>query len=70
VLLGRLQDAEGAHEAVVDGHDGARVVELAAVVWRRKDGHQLPVGEKLVAVLHHLEEQKEKRVNPSYYLRA
>ena len=49
-----LQDAEGAHQALVDRHDRAGVVELAAVVGRREDGHQLPVGEELVAVLHHL----------------
>ena len=49
-----LQDAEGAHQALVDRHDRAGVVELAAVVGRREDGDQLPVGEELVAVLHHL----------------
>ena len=33
-----LQDAEGAHQALVDRHDRTGVVELAAVVWRREDG--------------------------------
>jgi hypothetical protein len=33
------RDLEGAHEGVVDAHHGARVVELAAVVGRREEGH-------------------------------
>ena len=32
----------------------AGVVELAAIVGRRKDGDELSVGEELVAILHHL----------------
>ena len=36
-----LQDLEGAHQRVVDGHHRARVVEFAAVVGRAKQGHQL-----------------------------
>jgi hypothetical protein len=48
------QDLEGAHEVGGDHHDGPGVVELAAVVGRREDGQQLPVGLELVAILHHL----------------
>jgi hypothetical protein len=35
-------------------HHSTRVVELATVVGRGEDGHQLPPCEELVAVLHHL----------------
>ena len=53
-LLGRLEDLEGAHQRVVDGHHRAGVVKLAAVVGGGEDRHQLPLGEELVAVLDHL----------------
>ena len=49
-----LQDLEGAHERLVDRHHAAGVVELATVVGRREQRHQLPLGEELVPVLHHL----------------
>ena len=49
-----LQDAEGAHQALVDRHDRAGVVELAAVVGRREHRDQLFVSKELVPVLHHL----------------
>mmetsp|Transcript_20130 Transcript_20130/g.47559 ORF Transcript_20130/g.47559 Transcript_20130/m.47559 type:complete len:311 (+) Transcript_20130:506-1438(+) len=49
-----LQNAEGAHQAFVNRHDRAGVVEFAAIVGRREDGDELPVGEELVAVLHDL----------------
>lgn len=45
---------EGAHEGLIHAHHGARVVELPAVVGRREEGHELALGEELVAVLHHL----------------
>jgi hypothetical protein len=55
LLLCGLEDLEGAHQRVVHAHHGAGVVELAAVVGRREDGHQLALGEELVPVLHHLQ---------------
>lgn len=58
-LLGGLEDLEGAHQGVVNGHHRPRVVELAAVVRRGEDGHQLAAGEELVSVLDHL-------VSPTY----
>lgn len=53
-------DLERAHEGVVDCHHGAGVVKLVAVVGRREDGHQLPLGKELVAILHDLRERGEK----------
>ena len=53
-LVGGLEDLEGAHEGLVDRHDGGRVVELPAVVRGREEGDELPAGEELVPVLHHL----------------
>lgn len=53
--MGRgTQDSEAADEVVVDGHDGAGVVELSAVVRRGEESHQLPVRLELVAILHDL----------------
>jgi hypothetical protein len=49
-----LQDLEAAHERLIDAHHGARVVEFAAVVRRRKERNQLPLAEKLVAILDYL----------------
>ena len=46
---------EGAHESLVNAHHGAGIVELPAVVGRREDGHQLPLGKELVAILNHLQ---------------
>jgi len=45
---------EAAHECLVDAHHGARVVEFAAIVWRREECYQLPVAEELIAVLDDL----------------
>jgi len=45
---------EGAHERLVHAHHPASVVKLPAVVGGREEGHQLPLGKELVAVLHHL----------------
>ena len=53
-LLGGLEDLEGAHEGLVDGHHGAGVVELSAVIWGGEKGDELPAGEELVSVLDDL----------------
>ena len=45
---------ERTHEHLVDGHHGAGVVELAAVVGRREERDELPLREELVAVLDDL----------------
>lgn len=47
-------DLEGAHECLVHTHHGPGVVELSAVVRRGEQRDQLPLGEELVTVLHHL----------------
>ncbi len=49
-----LQYLERAHEGLVDGHHGPRVVELAAVVGRREERDELALGEELVPVLDDL----------------
>lgn len=54
LFLGRLQDLEGAQEALVHAHHRTSVVELAAVVWRREQGDQLTLAEELIAILHDL----------------
>jgi hypothetical protein len=53
-LFCRLQNLEGAHERVVNAHHGARIVELAAVIWCRKQCYQLPLREEFVAVFNYL----------------
>jgi hypothetical protein len=45
---------EGAHERVIDAHHRARVLKLAAVIGGAEDGHELALGEELVALLDHL----------------
>ncbi|EPY36715.1 protein phosphatase [Strigomonas culicis] len=50
----RGDDSEGALQLVVDRHDACVVVELAAVVGRREDRHELAVGKEAIAALHHL----------------
>mmetsp|Transcript_46438 Transcript_46438/g.94613 ORF Transcript_46438/g.94613 Transcript_46438/m.94613 type:complete len:335 (-) Transcript_46438:226-1230(-) len=54
LLLRGLQDLERAHQSLVNTHHGTSVVELAAIVRRRKESNQLALGEELVTVLHHL----------------
>lgn len=49
-----FQDLEAAHEVVVDGHDGAGVVELVAVVRGGEDRDELTLCEELVSVLYYL----------------
>jgi len=56
---GRLQNLEGAHEGVVDGHHGAGVVELSAVVGGGEDGDEFAAGEEL----RKLEEEEGKYIN-------
>ena len=45
---------ERAHQSLVNTHHCTSVVELAAIVRRRKESNQLALGEELVTVLHHL----------------
>ena len=54
LLLGWLQDLEGADQVFVDAHQGTRVVELSTVVGCGEDGDQLPFCEEFVALLDHL----------------
>ena len=53
-LIGGLEDLKAAHERLIDGHHRARVVKLAAVIRRTKQGHELASLEEFVAVLHDL----------------
>ena len=45
---------KAALQVLVDAHHRAAVVELAAVVGRRKDSHEATVGEELVSILDDL----------------
>jgi len=45
---------EGADQVFVDAHQGAGVVELSAIVGRRKNGDELSLREELVALFDHL----------------
>ena len=56
-----LQDLEAAHQGLVDRHHGSRVVELATVVWRTEQSHELPPLEELIAIFYHL-------VSPAYQI--
>ena len=42
-------------EIFVDGKRGRSVVELASVVWARKERYKAPVAEELVTILDHLQ---------------
>lgn len=53
-LLLPLTDLEGAEQALVHAHHGARVVKLSTVVGCAEQGHQLTLGEKLVTVFDDL----------------
>ena len=53
-LLRRLEDLKATHERLVNRHHGTSVVKLPAVVGGREQRHQLPSGEELVPILHHL----------------
>merc|ERR1719461_17275 len=50
----RFQDLEGAHQSFVHRHHGTCVIKLATIVGGGEESDQLPLGEKLVPVLHHL----------------
>jgi hypothetical protein len=54
LLLRRLQDLEGAQQALVHTHHRTRIIELAAVVGRREQCDELTFGEELVTVLDDL----------------
>jgi hypothetical protein len=45
---------ERTHERLVHTHHCARIIKLAAVVGCRKEGNELPLGEKLVPVFYNL----------------
>src|SRR5216683_3049026 len=55
---------ERTEERFVHVHHGTRIVKLAAIVRRREDRDELPIREKLIAVLDDLHvygEKKEKK---------
>lgn len=54
LLLTWFEDLEGAHERLVHRHHSAGVVKLAAIVWRREQGHELPLGKELVSIFDYL----------------
>ena len=58
----RWTHLEGAHEGLVHRHHAARVIELAAVVGGGEESHELPLGEELITVLHHLQTPTSARV--------
>ena len=45
---------ERAQEGLVDTHHGTRVVELATIIGCGEEGHEMPLGEELVAILDDL----------------
>lgn len=45
---------ERAEQRLVHAHHGARIVELATVVWRAEQSYELALGEEFVAVLNDL----------------
>ena len=53
-VRGRFEKLERAHEILPHTHHGPSIVEFATVVRGAKHGYHLPLGEKLVTVLHHL----------------
>ena len=57
LFIGRLENLEGAHEFLVDGHHGSGIVD-ATVVGRREQRHQLTLGEELVTVINNHGEGK------------
>ena len=54
LLLCRLQDLEGAEQALVDTHHSACIVKLSAVIRSTEEGDELALGEELVAVFDDL----------------
>ena len=55
---------ERAQEGLVDTHHGTRVVELATVVRRREESHQVSFGEKFVPVLDNLSYEQGSQNRP------
>ena len=53
-FLNRFQHLETAHERLVDDHHSGRVIKFTTIIRRGENGNQLPLGEKLVAVLDDL----------------
>lgn len=53
-LFCRFEYLERAHESIVYTHHSTRIIELATIVRRTKNGHKLSARKKLVTVLHHL----------------
>mmetsp|Transcript_9142 Transcript_9142/g.19171 ORF Transcript_9142/g.19171 Transcript_9142/m.19171 type:complete len:375 (+) Transcript_9142:761-1885(+) len=53
-LLRRLQNLKGTHQRVIHAHHRPGIIKLSAIIRRRKQRDQLPPGEELVPVLHHL----------------
>jgi len=49
-----LQDLEGTHEGLIDGHHGSGVVEFAAVVRGGEQRDELALRKELIAILDHL----------------
>lgn len=56
LLLAWLQYLEGAHQRLVYTHHPPGIVKLPAVVGSGEQGDQLPLGEKLVPILHDLKQ--------------
>ena len=50
----RPYDSKRTHEVGAHLHHSSRIVELSAIIGRRKYSDELPVRLKLIAVLHHL----------------
>ena len=53
-LLSWLENLEAAHKSIINGHHCSCIVKLSTVVRGTEQGHELPLGKELVAVLHHL----------------
>ena len=47
---------EAAHERLIYAHHCPCIVELPAVVGRRENGNQLPLGKELIAIFHYLQQ--------------
>eukprot|EP00312_Isochrysidales_sp_CCMP1244_P017090 CAMPEP_0202741702 /NCGR_PEP_ID=MMETSP1388-20130828/4496_1 /ASSEMBLY_ACC=CAM_ASM_000864 /TAXON_ID=37098 /ORGANISM="Isochrysis sp, Strain CCMP1244" /LENGTH=340 /DNA_ID=CAMNT_0049408555 /DNA_START=129 /DNA_END=1150 /DNA_ORIENTATION=- len=54
IRVHRLEHLERADQVLVDPHHRARVVKVAAIVWRGEDGDEAPVAKELVPIFHHL----------------
>lgn len=61
-----LENLEGAHQRLVDGHHRTGIVKLATVVGRREQRDQLPFSEKFITILNNLEKHTQSVTIPSY----